>query len=344
MKSFMKLRFKFFHIAVAVLACIVLILCLAMFWVNYLFEPPKTLVNGQAVIDVPNQANADTIAKILYEKDLIKSRRVFSFYVRYTGADSKLKAGEYRLDSGQTLPQIVDKMIKGSSMGYNVTIPEGFNLKQITDLLVSKKLVDRENFYKGIQEGDFDYSFLKGVKTGDNRLEGYLFPDTYFFDKNRDGKEIINIMLSRFNEVMGQLQYEQKARQLGLTLNQAVTIASLIEREAKYDKERTVIAGVIFNRLRMGMPLQIDATVQYALGTNRIKLYNKDLEINSPYNTYRINGLPPGPIASPGKASLLAVVNPDKSNYLYYLAKPDGTHVFAVSLEEHNKNKAIYIK
>ena len=329
---------------IVAMAGLFLIFGSTILWINSLFYPPQDSQKGQAVITIPASANADTIAKILYQKGLIKSWRVFSIYVRYTGADSKLKAGEYKLDTGQTLPEIVQKMLKGSTHGYSITVPEGYNFQQIVDLLVAKGLTNREDFCATAEKTDFSFPFLKDIPAGDNRMEGYLFPDTYLFTKDNSSKEILDTMLNRFGKVISELDYEQEVQKLGLTLHQAVTIASLIEREALFDNERPIIAGVIFNRLHIGMALQIDATVQYALGTNRTKLYNKDLEINSPYNTYHVNGLPPGPIASPGKPSLLAVINAEKSNYLYYLAKPDGTHVFARTLAEHNKNKAAYIK
>lgn len=345
MKLLTKLSMKkLFTVMLVSILGLVLVFGSIIVWINSLFDPPAYSENEQTVIDIPTNANADTIGKTLYQKGLIKSWRVFSIYVRYTGADSKLKAGEYKLDSAQTLPEIVQMMINGSNTGYLVTVPEGFNIKQIADLLVAKGLADKTDFYETAANSNFTYPYMKNLPAGDNRLEGYLFPDTYSFSKENDSKEIIDTMLNRFSTVISELDYEQKANKIGFTLHQAVTIASMIEREARYDNERAVIAGVIINRLRIGMPLQIDATIQYVLGTNRIKLYNKDLEINSPYNTYRIKGLPPGPIASPGKQSLLAVINSEKSGYLYYLAKPDGTHVFSTSLEQHNKNKAEYIK
>ena len=345
MKLLTKLRFKkFFTLLLVSLVGLMLLFGSTVVWINSLFAPPENSEKGQVIIDIPMNSNADSIAKILHQNNLIRSWRTFSIYVRYTGADSKLKAGEYKLETGQTLPEIVQKMIKGSTKGYSITVPEGYNFQQIVDLLVAKGLTNEEEFIKTAEKTNFTYPFIKAINNSDNRLEGYLFPDTYIFGKENDSEEIINVMLNRFNKVITELDYEIKVQKMGLTLHQAVTIASLIEREAKYDNERSVIAGVIFNRLHLRMPLQIDATIQYALGTNRIKLYNKDLEINSPYNTFRINGLPPGPIASPGKPSLLAVVSPEKSGYLYYLAKPDGTHVFAKSLAEHNKNKALYIK
>jgi UPF0755 protein len=151
-------------------------------------------------------------------------------------------------------------------------------------------------------------------------------------------------MLRRFDQKMKEMDYYRKVEAAGLTLHEAVIIASMVEREARVDRERPVIAGVIFNRLQRDMPLQIDATVQYALGSQRAKLYYRDLEINSPYNTYLIKGLPPGPIACPGESSLLAAVEPVKTSYLYYVARPDGTHAFARTLDEHNANKRKYIR
>ncbi|MDD4239695.1 MAG: endolytic transglycosylase MltG, partial [Desulfotomaculaceae bacterium] len=177
---------------------------------------------------------------------------------------------------------------------------------------------------------------------GEKRLEGYLFPDTYSFNIGESESIIVETMLKRFDREMAELGFEALAEENGISLHQAVTIASLVEREAKADEERPLIAGVIYNRLNISMPLQIDATIQYALGENKPEIYYKDLEVDSPYNTYRNYGLPPGPIAMPGRASLLAAVNPADTDYLYYVAKPDGSHAFATTLAQHNVNKEMY--
>jgi UPF0755 protein len=175
-------------------------------------------------------------------------------------------------------------------------------------------------------------------------MEGYLFPDTYHIGSRTTEEEIIKMMLKRFNDELVKLDYVEKITLPGLSLHNAVTLASLVEREAREDSERPVIAGVIMNRLNRGMKLQIDATVLYALGGHKEKVYYKDLEVDSPYNTYLYYGLPPGPIAFPGEASLKAAIEPAITDYLYYVAKPDGSHAFARTLAEHNNNKAKYTR
>jgi len=183
---------------------------------------------------------------------------------------------------------------------------------------------------------------LKELPAKKNNLEGYLFPDTYYPGSDSGPDKIVQMMLQNFEQVMERNDYISKARSKGLNLNEAVTVASMVEREARVESERPIIAGVIYNRLKAGMPLQIDATVQYALGKQKEKLLYKDLEINSPYNTYKISGLPPGPIANPGWPSLKAAIEPEKNNYLYYCAKPDGSHAFSRTLAEHNRNVQRY--
>lgn len=304
---------------------------------------------GKAVkkktINIKSGIPTKQIGELLAASEIIQSPLVFSFYARWEKLDGKLKAGIYDLNNRMSIPEILQRLTSGPpDSGYWVTIPEGLNVDQVVDLLWRKGYIDKVKFYNEVASGDFYYGFLAGLPQGKNRLEGYLFPDTYRITSTATEKEIINLMLQRFARELVELNYLACTRKAGFNLHQAVTIASMIELEAKVDNERPLIAGVILNRLRCGMPLQIDATVKYALGSNRSKIYYKDLEIDSPYNTYKINGLPLGPIASPGRASLLAVVNPAKTNYLYYVAKPDGTHVFACTLKEHNLNKKKYLR
>ncbi|SHJ32218.1 endolytic transglycosylase MltG [Desulfofundulus thermosubterraneus] len=306
---------------------------------------PVTSGQGQSVnITIPRSASSSNIGRILHEQGLVHSAWFFNFYTRLKGVDGKLKAGRYTFSTAQSLPEIVNELVKGPDEGRVFTIPEGFNLKQIAELLEREGLVTRRDFLAAAAGDTFDYPFLQGLPAGPNRLEGYLFPDTYRVGSNTSAHEVINLMLSRFDWKLKEMDYYRKVKAAGLTLHQAVIIASMVEREARVDRERPLIAGVIFNRLKRDMPLQIDATVQYALGTQRAKLYYKDLEVDSPYNTYLFKGLPPGPIACPGEASLLAAVQPIKTSYLYYVARPDGTHAFASTLDEHNTNKRKYIR
>lgn len=294
------------------------------------------------VVTIPLQSTAEQAGRILKQNELVRSSLVFSIYARWSGMDARIKAGDYQLNNGLSTPEVLRELVDGRLAEQSFTIPEGYTTAQVADLLVSKGLINRDNFFSAVANDSFPYSFIQGLPKDDKRLEGYLFPDTYQVSRGSNVDFIIDMMLKRFQKEIDQLNYPAQASKLGLTLNEAVTVASMVEREARIDKERTLIAGVIYNRMRKSMPLQIDATVQYALGTSKPKLYYKDLEVNSPYNTYRIRGLPPGPIAMPGSSSLMAAVHPAQTDYLYYVAKTDGSHAFATTLAEHNANKERY--
>jgi len=203
-------------------------------------------------------------------------------------------------------------------------------------MIAAVNLVSREEFLEAAAKGEFDYDFLTGVPHGEKRLEGFLFPDTYQFEADATAEEIINVMLKRFGEVYNE-EYRRRAQELGLSTLEVVTMASIVEKEAKLDEERAVIAGVFYNRLKKNWKLESCATVQYLLGEPKAELSYKDLEIDSPYNTYKYYGLPPGPIASPGKASLEAALYPEEVDYLFFRANPDGSHTFSRTLAEHNQ-------
>jgi len=299
---------------------------------------------GEVVVTIPLQASAGQTGEILKQNKLVRSSLVFSLYARYKGVDGQIKAGEYKLSNGLSTPELLFELVDGRLAVQSFTIPEGFTTAQIADLLVSKGLISRDRFFWSIVNEDYPYPFIQGLPKSERRLEGYLFPDTYQVVRGSSESSIIDMMLKRFEKQIDDLDYIKLAREAGLTLHQAVTVASLVEREAKIDEEKPLIAGVIYNRLNRSMLLQVDATVQYALGTHKPKIYYKDLEVDSPYNTYRTCGLPPGPIAAPGKSSLLAAVKPAATGYLYYVARPDGSHAFASTLEEHNVNKERYLQ
>lgn len=304
---------------------------------------PVDLQNPQTkTINIPAGASSQKIGDILAGSGLIRSQLVFRIYSKYAGLAGKLQAGDYSLDTGMSVPEIIERISGGEVDTITYTIPEGFNLKQITDTLADKGLVDRTKFTELLARGNFKYDFLQGLPQGENRLEGYLFPDTYRINKGTSEEEIIGIMLARFAREMTP-EFRQKAAAIGLTPHQAVTLASIIEREAAKDEERPKVAAVFLNRIKKGMKLESCATVQYALGTNKTRLLYKDLQISSPYNTYKYTGLPPGPIAAPGRASLLAAVNPANVDYLFFVVSEDGQHAFSKTLAEHNRKKAQYI-
>lgn len=332
-------RYKFYYMIPASFICLVILSALALL----LPVAPQSKARD-VVVTVPLQAPAGQVGKILKENKLVRSVAAFSLFARWKGKDGQIKAGEYRLSNGLSTPQILFELTNGRLVVQNFTIPEGFTTAQIADLLVSKGLINRERFYQAVANENYNYSFIQGLPKNEKRLEGYLFPDTYQITRGSGESSIIELMLNRFEKEIDELDYITLVRGAGLTLHQAVTIASLVEREAKIEEEKPLIAGVIYNRLSSSMPLQVDATVQYALGANKPQLSYKDLEVDSPYNTYRVQGLPPGPIAVPGKSSLLAAVHPVVTGDFYYVAKPDGYHAFARTLAEHNANKERYLQ
>lgn len=330
-------HYRFFFVLLLV------ILLLPAVYVAAQLAPVASKKSSQDInVVIPEQATTGQAGEILKQASLIRNPFVFRVYARFKGQDSRIKAGQYRLNNSLSTPAILKELVDGSLAVETITIPEGFTVSKIADILVSKGLASREKFMWAVSFENFPYTFTEGLPEGEKRLEGYLFPDTYQVTLGSSENSIINTMIKRFENEINELDYLARAEEMGLTLHQAVTIASMVEREAKIDRERPLIAGVIFNRMRSSIPLQIDATVQYALGINRDTVYYKDLEIDSPYNTYKNLGLPPGPIASPGRESLLAVVNPAWTDYYYYVAKPDGSHAFAKTLAEHNANKERY--
>lgn len=322
-----------------------LILALAVYgYTSYqsMLEPVDTQNSQTKTISIPDGASTQKISGILAGAGLIRNQLVFQIYSRYEGLSAKMQAGDYSLNTGMSVPEIISRISGGEVDTLTFTIPEGYNLKQITDTLVEKGLVDRVRFADLLARGSFSNDFLQGLPPGEKRLEGYLFPDTYRINKGASEEEIISMMLNRFGREFTP-EFRQKAAALGLTPHQAVTLASIVEREAAKDVERPKVAAVFFNRMQEGWKLESCATVQYALGTNKTRLLYKDLQIDSPYNTYKYKGLPPGPIAAPGRASLQAAVNPDKDDYMFFVVSEDGQHAFSRTLAEHNRSKAKYI-
>ncbi|MEL7566395.1 MAG: endolytic transglycosylase MltG [Dehalobacterium sp.] len=291
---------------------------------------------------VPSQATTSTISQLLLEKGLIRSDWVFKIYAKIQGFEGKLRAGEYLFSGQVALEDIEEKMSRGEVITQNFTIPEGYNMEQMAELLTEKGIVNREKFLDVAMNGDFSYDYLPPAGT-DSRLEGFLFPDTYQVIKGWSEEIIIQMMLKRFDDIFIP-EWRDRAKEINMTIKEVVTLASIIEREARVADDRPIISSVFHNRMEKGMLLESCATVQYALGEVKEVLLYEDLKIDSPYNTYLNDGLPPGPIASPGKDSLKAALYPADSNYLYFVAKPDGSHYFSRTLAEHNQAKRKYLK
>lgn len=293
----------------------------------------------QIEVHIPGNTTAVEVAKILKEKDLIRSEKAFLKYCARENLDSQLKAGVYGLSRSQTLQDISRQIAEGKGMSNPFTIPEGYTLKQIGDLLIEKDMVSRQDWQEALQD-EYNYDFLPATGGGD-RLEGFLFPDTYSAAEHTTAHEIIDNMLANFARHWDK-DFTDLARQRQMSVQEVVVVASLIEKEARVAAERTRIAGVIYNRLKIGMPLQIDATILYSLGQHKEQINNRDLQVDSPYNTYRHTGLPPGPIACPGLASIKAALDPESHGYYYYVAKGDGSHYFSKTFAEHEQARQKY--
>ncbi len=305
-------------------------------------QPVEAKGEQEKLVTIPSGSSVRQIGNILEQQGLIKNGRLFGYYVQYKGWGEQLQAGDYRFVPGATIDELVKSMRDGEVIVNTVhfTIPEGWNVDQIAASLAEKSLVDKQTFLKEVQEGNFpEYPFVADIpknKDRKYRLEGYLFPETYEMEKGATEHEIIAKMLGQFQKEI-KPEWLEALKQRNMKLDDAVNLASIVEREVTVDKERPIVAGVYFNRLHADWMLQADATVQFILGKQRDRITFDDLKIKNPYNTYVNKGLPPGPIANPGRASLAAVVSPQKHDYFFYVTKKDGSseHFFSKTLEEH---------
>lgn len=287
---------------------------------------------------VRDGATLTEVADGLEKRGIVSSKTLLLLWGRLAGYGARIKAGEYRLSSNMPPLKVLDILRKGMVITHSVTIPEGFTVRQITEELDKKGLADRAQFLALATDPDIIWKYgLSGPS-----LEGYLYPDTYRFSRGRPPLSIIDVMLNRFFDVISPLRESIEAS--GMTLNQIITLASIIEKETAQGEERPLIASVFLNRLKKGMRLESDPTVIYGITDFNGNLTRKDLKQFSPYNTYVVQGLPPGPIASPGKESIQAVLFPAKTKYLYFVSKNDGTHYFSSTLAEHNRSVNTYQK
>jgi len=347
---------------VIALAGIVAVLAMVGIAIWQMQETPGDLLKGEAppagltpsssqtvLLTVREGESVRDVGERLEKEGVVSSAILFRIMVALEGYEGQLKAGDYEFEKGMPTVQVIDRLRKGITSPLVVTIREGMRAEEIADLMQSKGVVSRQSFLEAIQSS-YDFAFLLNKPVRAN-LEGYLFPDTYFFGRTTSVEDAVKQMLENFDTKFSQ-DLRQEAANLGLSVHTVVTLASIVEREAQVPEERPIIAGVFLRRLRLGIPLEADPTVQYAVGNDpasvaefgywKKELSQQDLEVDSPYNTYRRMGLPPGPIANPGLASIEAVVRPAQTNYLYFVAKPDGSHAFAETLEEHLHNVELY--
>ncbi len=316
--------------------CVVLLLC------GYLFLEMNTVFSAkeQVELKIVQGDHFNNIVSQLKEQKVIQNKLLFKIYSKLTRDVDTILPGTVVIPKGANYSEILKQIQKPSFEEVTVTIPEGFELREIADRLESHGLIDRDKFYAVVQNGTFDFPFLAGLPATENRLEGFLFPDTYVFSKIHDDETtIIKAMLKRFDEI-----YRQIKIPTDMTDYEIITLASIIEREGKPESFE-LVSSVFHNRLNRKdhlQYLQSCATVQYVLKERKSILSEKDTKIDSPYNTYRYPGLPKGPIASPGKAAIQAALHPAQTKYLYFLNDQSGKLHFSSSLEEHQKQMKQY--
>ncbi|MEZ2716944.1 endolytic transglycosylase MltG [Niallia circulans] len=345
---------------VVVIVALVLIMIVAVvgtsgyFYIKSALKPVNPDSDKDIVVEIPIGSGVSTISQLLEDKGLVKNAKVFKYYVKFKN-ESNFMAGEYHMNPSMSIQEIIDSLKTGKIMQepvFTMTIPEGRQLKEISAIIAKKTNQKEEEVWKQLN----DEVFIKGLmakypdlltteiwaKNIKYPLEGYLFPATYsYYEEKPTLEAIISVMLDKTESVVK--AYETEIERDKLTVHQFLTMSSLIEEEATKNVDRKKIASVFYNRIEQGMPLQTDPTVLYALGEHKDRVYYKDLEVDSPYNTYQNVGLPPGPIANAGTVSMEAALHPDDTDYLYFLASKDGKVYFSKSLNEHNELKAKYI-
>lgn len=316
---------------------VIILVSLIIFWRQ--IRTPLNPTGETEIFKVEKGNSAKAIAENLQNAGLIKNPFLFRLYVFLALSQYSLKPGEYELSSKMPIRDISDTLVLGGVNEVIITIPEGFNLKQIEDRLVETGLAKQNEL--------MNYEFLKDAppvlsdKPKSASLEGYLFPDTYRFFKDATLSDVISKIIDNLsNKLTPDLRAAIKNS--SHSTYEILTMASLIEKEIPKDSDRPIVAGILWKRLKAGVPLQVDAALVYIAG--RQELYEADKKINSPYNTYLYRGLPKGPIANPGLSAIKAAIFPETSPYWYYLSGKDGATIFSKTLEEHNRHKAIYLK
>ena len=310
----------------------------------YLTNPVNS--DGKPVeFTVEEGLGAAAISEKLKEEGLIRSTLAFRINAKISDLENKFKAGKYQISSAMSAGEIASTLAKGSQNNNFTTIPEGYTTEQIANLLEEKGIVTRDEFFKEVREGQFDYDFVKDRPLNDSRLDGYLFPETYDFKKGDEAHAVIDRMLQQFEKEYKSIT-PGKNLPANMSINSIVTVASIVEREAVKADEMPKVASVIYNRLKDNMKLQMCSTVQFARGDNKLMLTEQDIAIDSPYNTYIHEGLPPLPISNPGRTSLKAALEPAETDYLYFVVseKLDGSMEFTKDYNQFLKDKDAYYK
>ncbi|MEH7156984.1 endolytic transglycosylase MltG [Neobacillus drentensis] len=341
-------------ISILLLLLIVLISGGGYLYIESALKPVDSGSKNLKRVDIPIGSSVTGIAETLESHGIIKSAKVFKYYVKLKN-EGGFMAGEYQLSPSMDVPEIVSRLKTGKVLAeasFKITIPEGKQLKEIAAMMAKATKQNEADVFNKLNDKEFIKTLMakypdilseeilnSSVKYP---LEGYLYPATYpFFKKNPSVEEMVTAMLDKTRTVLS--DYTEESKKKKLSVHQLLTMASLVEEEATEKADRKTIASVFYNRIKKGMMLQTDPTVLYAQGKHKERVFYKDLEVDSPYNTYQNTGLPPGPIANAGKSSIEASLEPENTDFYYFLATADGNVIFTKTLEEHNKEKSKHI-
>ncbi|MBW6432063.1 endolytic transglycosylase MltG [Patescibacteria group bacterium] len=322
-----------------ILTFVIVILFSVVSYIQYLTAAPNS-DNSEAVeFAIESGQGLEVISKNLQEDGLIKNHFVFGLYLKYQGKAGSVLAGEYEITKNLNMIDVANIITKGNIISQKITFPEGWTIDKMGDRLAANNIVSKADFLKAANKS-YDYDFLADKPPGSN-LEGYLYPDTYEFGKNVTAEEVVKKMLDNFEKKIDG-EVAQKIKSSKLSIHEVITLASIVEREVAKPEDRKLVASVFLNRLNINMALESCATIQFITGSNKTQFTYTETRIDNIYNTYINRGLPPGPIGSPSIDSIKAVLDPQKSDYLFFLSA-DGVTYFSYTLDEHNAKKAKYL-
>ena len=316
----------------------VIMIIIITIWQCFKIVDTPLKINNEEIVEVAEGDSFYGILDKLSEEGKIKNKFLVKLYLKICGIKPEVLEGTYKLNKSMTLNEFVNLLTDSNKDKVYITIPEGYTIDDIAEKLEENNICNSKEFIDSVK----NYELPKYISNNPNKrynLEGFLFPDTYSFNKNENADFIIKTMLNRFEKVWQEIVEDLNISIPEEEIEKKVNVASIIEKEAVVDSERSFISSVIYNRIAIGMPLQIDATVIYSYGYHIEKMYEKYLEIDSPYNTYMYYGLPIGPISNPGRASLMAALKPKETDYLYYLLESEYTHYFTDNYDDFLRRK-----
>lgn len=297
------------------------------------------------LVRIDQGSGTGQIAALLKKEDLIRSEGFFKLRSKVGGYDGKYKAGTYAFSRSMSAKEMMVAIRDGDTAGRTFQVIEGMTIDKVADQLEGDGIVSKKDFYYEVENGKFNYRFMKYLPKGPTRLEGFLYPNTYEVPVDATAHEVVDIMLKGFDHAVGDKYYKEAEKQ-GKTLYDVIVVASIVEREASKKDEKPKVSSVIYNRLKIDMPLQMDSIISYIHKEDKIRATYSDIAVDSPYNPYTNKGLPPGPICSPGVDAIEAALHPAETKYLYFVARPklDGTNVYSETYEEFLKDKEAFDK